>query len=345
MLKKLIKMGLFGLLLSSLNASAEGVQIEIETDRSGVRIEIQTDSSDFKSYEGFTDLSPNLYHFPESGGVVFESRNRQDTKPGIMKWVGPDCSGNPECEALCDAIFSHRAERRCKELSTVSVENINKVVEVLKYSRLIELENMNLAAFDLLLFVDYEPLEGIVDRLNAGKKKHFATWLATESEATDIVVSAEDDLEILKKLFGVNKEEFIANLNRHVSGPDNFIEVAVEEGNDIALEWVHEYFEDQCFQAVVNEDQKEGYEKCIFKQYYCALSLSPYFAEEIFDYDFFENTLDAVLEDHRPENAPAWWTEDVDAYDFVDTEFGLSDVCKALGVGVEEVTPQAGEAG
>ena len=350
MLKKLLRRGLFCLLLSSLNASAEGVQIEIKTDRNGVRIEIETDSSDFKSYEGFTDLSPNPYRLESPGTVYFESRDRRkinepsrEIRPGVMEWVGPDCSGNPECEALCDAIYTgHRAEGRCKELSTVSVEKINKVVEVLKYSRPIELENMNLAAFELLLFVDYAPLEDIVDRHLPFRKKHFANWLATDSEATDIVVSAEDDSEILKALFGVNKDEFIANLNRHVSGPNNFIEVALDEGNEEALNWVHEYFENQC-DPIENEDSKQSYEECAFKKYYCALSLDADFAEELFDYEFFEDTLDVVLEDHRPENAPEWWTEDIDAWDVNNQE--SHDVCKALGVGGAETKPQTGEAG
>ena len=222
------------------------------------------------------------------------------------------------------------------------MKKISEVVEVLKHQRLFDLEDMNLAAFQLMLHVDYMSLRNIISPLYSSAKKGFAVWVAADSEVADIILDGEEGFEILTKLLGVNKDEIIASLNRNVSDGNNFTEVALEEGNDIALEWVHDFFGKQC-DPTLNEDSKQSYEECLFKQYYCALSLSAYYSEQLFDYDFFEDTLDTILEDHRPDNAPDWWTEEMEAIDL--TGYVWKPVCKALGVGVEEAKPQAGEAG
>ena len=80
----------------------------------------------------------------------------------------------------------------------------------------------------------------------------------------------------------------------------------------------------------------------------CALSLNEEKEEEYFDYDFFRDTLDVVLEDHRPKNAPDWWEEEADSWDLDTWSSRANNVCAVLGVvGAEsqaESNPQTGEA-
>jgi len=285
---KLLSAGLFGLLFFGLNASAEGVRIEIETDRDGVRIQIETDSSDMEDVFFGRDSSDRSDPLPPLADKT--ARGYRDMWMG--GWAGPDCSGNPECKATCDDIYrTSLGRKKCiRGLSTTAVGKINEVVEVLKSQsqrQIEQLQNMNLQALELLLSLDYEPLKEVVARGSFAANKRLATWLAGNREVTEIVASADSDFEILKDLFGSSESAIIASLNKSIDSGDSFIEIALEEGNDAALEWLHDFFGDEC-------EGEDKYEKCVFKRYYCELSLSDGFEEDYFDYGFFEDILDAV---------------------------------------------------
>ena len=205
--------------------------------------------------------------YPATSVVFHSIDNRRDRRDeGVMEWPGPHCEDDSACAQICDDIFSRRRFKdECTDLSTVSVGKIKKVVDVLNDPDEDNLENMELEALRLLLSINVRPLEKAVDGWNPGKQKNFLAWLAQEPMATEIIAKF-DNFEIFEELFGSNKTNIISKLNQSIEARDSFVEVALEEGNETALEWIQELFGEQC-DPVANEDQKQGYEECIFKQY------------------------------------------------------------------------------
>ena len=101
------------------------------------------------------------------------------------------------------------------------------------------------------------------------------------------------------------------------------MEVALAEGNDSALEWANDYFEERCNSS----------DLCVFRDWYCALDFDDdEAAEDYFDIDFFEDLLDDILDDHRPNSgAPGWWTPGLEADELESWQDGENDVCDEVG--------------
>ena len=240
-------------------------------------------------------------------------------------------------KAICADIFRSRIDRSdCEEFSTADVEDMEEVFEILENPDEDDLDGLDHQALELLLDISTDPLETAVSRMNRREKREFLFWLVENEEAIWSIAEEEDEFEILGELFGETEEEIISNLNRAIDYGDSFVELALDEGNEEALDWIHNFFGYKC----------EQYERCIFEQYYCKLSLNTYAEEAYFGYDFFKDVLDTVLEDHRPDSLEAaWWDRDGDG----DTKtYNLyphwkSDpynVCGVLGAEAEPETTQ-----
>lgn len=217
-----------------------------------------------------------------------------------------ECAKDDDCQEICDDIFTARKDREeCEEYSVADIEAIDEVFKVLEDPDTEDLEDMNLNDLEFLLDISPNPLEKAVSRMNSSsERKDFLAWLASNSEAAHIVANAEDDFGIMKDLFGSGSATSIAQeINKSVDGGDNFVEIALDEGNEEALEWLHDFYGDKCENA-------DKYEKCIFKDYYCRLKLTGDFKEEFFDIEFFEDMLDEILDSERDVNytATAWGT-------------------------------------
>ena len=215
-----------------------------------------------------------------------------------------ECADDEDCQEICDDIFTARKDREeCEEYSIDDIEAIEAVFEVLEDPDTEDLEDMDLKDLEFLLDISPTPLEKAVSRMNSSsERKDFLAWLATNDEAADIVAGAEDDFGIIKDLFGSSPSSILSELNRTVDSGDNFVEIALDEGNEAALEWLHDFFGDDC-------ENETYYEKCIFKRFYCGLNLSGDFEEEYFDHEFFEDMLDEILESDYANRvgSPSWW--------------------------------------
>ncbi|MCY4513302.1 MAG: hypothetical protein OXB86_06405 [Bdellovibrionales bacterium] len=203
-----------------------------------------------------------------------------------------ECAKDDNCSEICDDIFTARKDREeCEEYSIADVESIEDVFKVLEDPDLEDLEDLKLTDLEFLLDISPSPLEKSVSRMkSSSERKDFLAWLATNSEAANIVANAEDDFGIMKDLFGSGSaSSIVQEINKTVDGGDNFVEIALDEGNEVALEWLHDFYGDKC-------ENKDRYETCIFRDFYCGLKLSSDFDEQFFDYTFFEDMLDEVLE-------------------------------------------------
>ena len=237
----------------------------------------------------------------------------KDSRKYDSKRTG-ECAKDRECEEICDDIFKGRHEKKdCEEFSISAVEEMKEVFDVLEKPELSNLKTIDFGSLELLLDISPEPLETAASRMNPTEKKRLLTWLAEDHTAANLISEADGDFKVMERLFGKTQSTIVTEVKRSIDSGDNFVEIAMDFENAFALEWLHNFFGNQC--------DGNDYEKCIFKNYYCEIysSFSPSdnTDEKFFDYKFFTKSLDEVLENHRPSSLSNnhWWKEDIDSGD------------------------------
>ena len=243
-----------------------------------------------------------------------------DDDPGDRLGKG-ECAEDRDCKEICGDIFKIRADKNVclKELPIRQVELLEKVYDVLSEPSENDLKTMNLDSLQVLLSVSVKPVEAAADRIDETETKKMLTWLAENDEAVEIIKKKDKDFNILKNLLkNINSDVDMA-LGAPIDRGDNFIEIAADKRNKMALAWIHEYFEEDCSDA-------SSYNKCVFKDHYCGLDLNSEAEEYYLGYELFDKLLESILEEARPSNPPSWWDERV-AIDDIDTWLGVNDVC------------------
>ena len=237
---------------------------------------------------------------PESRGGPGLSED-YDSRPagGCMK-DGP-------CRATCNDIFqSRKLKRNCEKLSVSTVEQMKGVLKILERPDTDKLGSLNLETLKQLLDISPKPLEKTVREMTSRERKAFLVWLAENPEPAKRVSEADGDFKIKEALFGTAGASIVPALKESLAGGDTFVETALNEKNEIVLKWLHDFFGSRC--------AGKDHDRCVFRNYYCGIvsslrgSKKP--EKRYFDYDFFVETLDAVLENHRPASAPEWWEEE-----------------------------------
>ena len=240
--------------------------------------------------------------------------------PGDRSGNG-ECERDRECKDICDDIFKVRADKKVclEELPVRQVELLEKVYDVLSEPSERDLKEMDLDSLQVLLSVSIKPVEKAMDRMNETETKKTLAWLAENDKAVEIIKRKDRDFNILKNLLKNINADIDAALSNSIDRGDNFIEIAADKKNKMALAWVHEYFEEDCNNAA-------NYNECVFKDHYCELDLNGEAEEYYLGYELFDKLLEEILEEARPSSPPAWWDERMDI-DEIDTWLGANDVC------------------
>ena len=256
-------------------------------------------------------------------------RGMTETEDTTDRRVG-ECSENRGCRDTCDDIFRSRRDREeCEELSIADVERMEDVFKVLENPDGDDLEDLDLEVLEELLDINSDPLKTAISRMNQSEKKDFLLWFAEDSEAAQLIIDVEEEFDIREALF----ERFIVNpssrsdLNQNIKGGKTFVELALEEGNEPVLEWLHSSFEITC-ERFRSSPRDEDYPLCVFN-IYCGWQLDIDIEDEYFGYEFFTDLLDEVLvHGRRTRTPPSWWTIHVEADDLDTWTSGTHDVCR-----------------
>ena len=238
------------------------------------------------------------------------------------------CEGDDDCEEICDDIFSRRADREdCEELPIKQVERLEIVYEVFEDPDEDNLEKLDLDDLRVLMNISIQPIDRLVEKMSRGEMTNVLFWIARDEDVATIFEKEDQDFAIFKILLeefdNTDSSSFVPStaLSKTLDSGLNFIEIASEENNSVALEWVHELFEDIC-------SDEDDYEECLFDTNYCAMTFDTDTEEAYFDEEFFERFLDSILEDFRPSSSPpAWWTTDVEADELDSWKSSPNDVC------------------
>lgn len=268
------------------------------------------------------DCEDLLYRIVMKPASFFEPADPEDSFPGIRTG---ECGNDQDCRDICDDVFRSSTDRdHCEDLSIVAVNRIKDVFDVLERPDTNNLESLDLRDLDRLLDISSDPLETAINQMSSTEVSIFLVWLAEDPEAAQLIEDAEDDFNILEELFGTSRTNILSELNKNIDSGDTFVEIALDEGNDVVLEWIHDFFGHKC-------ENENRYERCLFKDYYCGLQLATEAEEEYFDQDFFDDLLNEILEEERkPSGAPSWWTTSTDAGDLDSWKTSPHNVCTSM---------------
>ena len=270
------------------------------------------------------------------------------------------CNTSMQCRDTCRLLFTTRKyENYCYAYSAVAVSKMKAVFDVLEEATETGLDGLNTDENKryLRIMLNIEPTdtteggesvlyridtdhstEDVLESWSEEQQKRVLLWLAENLEIIRIFRasgfnSREPHFEVLEFVSDLDgsRQQRAESLSRSLAASstgDGFIDKLIEEDNEVGLEWIHTYFEEDCDNA---DDATE--KRCIFEDYYCDLRIQRSNYEDYLGYDFFTDTLDNVLKNQRKTSgAPSWWGEDTKSEDLESDGRGhlWDDVCDFL---------------
>ena len=235
---------------------------------------------------------------------LFQNVNKEHGSSGL-------CSESSECKEICDIIYKHQQDKdTCvQKLPVKQVELLDEVYVNLKEPDKESLKKLPSNDLLVLLSINIEPVVTLINRGSQIKVREILTWLAEKKTFSEIFKKADRRFTILKALLKKLNTDPNQALSVPIYNGKNFIEISVEENNEPAIDWVHEFFDEDC-------DPASNSAECIFKDHYCHLRLNPRSENYYFGYGPFLDLLKYTLGEARPSHdAPLWWSENVDIDD------------------------------
>ena len=179
------------------------------------------------------------------------------------------CSESRDCQEICNNIYKHTADKtKCiNELPVKQVELLEEAYVILGDPLKESLKQIPPDNLQVLMGVTVEPVVTLINQMSQGEAREILTWLAEDKKAVTVFKSLDRRFEVLKALLGKLHRDPDKALSAPINKGNNFIEIAVEKKNDGAVDWVHEFFDEDC--GIVSD-----HTKCVFKEHYCNLELN-----------------------------------------------------------------------
>ena len=206
-----------------------------------------------------------------------------------------ECEGDRDCEEICDDIFDRRRDREdCEELSIATVERFDEVYKLLEDPDEDDLPDINPEDLSALISISIEPLDDLVGGYSSREAKEVAIWIAENSDIAEVFESEDDDFKLFEAIFKEIGSTATNGLERSLTSGDNFVEILVQDGNDEALEWVHNYFADEGGEGECNGADDD--ELCVLSRW-CALDFDRTTEEDLLDMESFEDFLTDLIDE------------------------------------------------
>ena len=236
-----------------------------------------------------------------------EDKNREKAlKAARDKYKGrPKCEGDEGCEEICKDIYNRRSVREdCIELAAEQVDKLEEIYETFENPSDDDLASIDSVDFETFVEIDLRPLETLVGKLSASEAKKVLTWIADDPDIAEIFQDEDDEYDLLKKLLDPLHNDVEQALNKTIGDGDSFMEKIIDN-NETALDWVHNYFAEECS----NDDHEEV---CIFNEWYCQVGLNDDYWDNLLDSEDVEQIVDDLLDGYTiSSGAPTCWTEAV----------------------------------
>ncbi|MCZ0933387.1 MAG: hypothetical protein OXJ52_09600 [Oligoflexia bacterium] len=225
------------------------------------------------------------------GSVFDRSRSRRSGN------ICEDEDRDHECKEQCKEMYRRIGDRDdCEELTVAQIGVLFELWEFLKEPDEDDLPHIDAEDFDVYLNVSISSLDNLVDDWNNRETKEFLYWMINNENIAKIFEKEDNDYKtftaILKNLngnFGSSTiyEPFLQKIER-----DKLMEVAIDSGNEMVIEWFMDYINDE------NSDCKdEDVSKDCF-EVYCKIGkgIDEDFMEQWLDYPVFEDHIDDIIQ-------------------------------------------------
>ena len=233
------------------------------------------------------------------------------------------CAESGDCLEICGNIYKNSVDKtRCvNELPLKQVELLEETYVTLKDAHKERLKQINPANLQVLMGITVEPVVTLINKMSQVEAREILVWLAESQKFTPVFKSLDRRFEVFKALLEKFHRDPDKALSAAIAKGDNFIEIAVKEENYEAVDWVHEFFDEDC--RIVGNDTQ-----CVFKEHYCNLELNSRTENFFFSYNPFFELLKRTLKEARPTSPPGWWNENVGLDDLDSWLSGDHNVCK-----------------
>jgi len=227
---------------------------------------------------------------------------------------GGACEGDDDCEDQCDDLFGGRDYRTCLDLSRNEVQGIWNAFDedegLLEDPDEDDLEDIHPDDIKNALDIDDRIWDSFIDDYGTSEANDVLYWIATNECIYEAIEDSfdEDDVEDLMQdiLLQVNSGGLISAalepLGDEADDDETFLYLADKEGNEKAVELVHDLLWDEClssgltlarkamYDAVEEDDDKNS--ACLLGELYCKQEDDKYIFEDI-----FESVVDNELDD------------------------------------------------
>ena len=280
------------------------------------------------------------------------SRNTDSTCAQSTRKGGGSCDGDDDCEDQCDDLFNGRDQEECLDLSVNEVQGMWNAFDedkgILEDPDDDELEEIHPEDIRNALDINERIWDDFIDDYGTSEAGDVLFWIATNEciyEALDDIFD-EDDLEgLLADIFdqvdnGGLMAAALEPLGDEADDDETFLYLADQEGNDKAVELVHELLWDQClasnqgvtaarramYNRVTETDDKSS--ACLLGELYCKQEDEDYIFEDV-----FENVVKNELDNFIRGGDGASYTDGlgIASSDYDDIEEVCSIICASSG--------------
>ena len=234
-----------------------------------------------------------------------------------------------DVEEICGDIFPGRRHTEvCEGLPLSLVFEVQSAYDILKSPSEENLNALSSRGLEILLDVSPRPLERVVDSMNRHEKNRFITYLAGKPEVVDIIQKVDEwnDYEISVNLFEPYPYGLSSALTPLVKKTLQWEQETMRNNHEV-WKWIDGFAKERFCSKFPADANKS---LCALTNHYCQLSLTKEEEVALMQTGQLESVLDEVLKEHRPEEAPDWWTRSVTAWDLYSYKSESQNVCALL---------------
>ena len=175
----------------------------------------------------------------------------------------------------------------------------------------------------------------MIGKYSRSEAKEVLLWIVANPEITELVRDEDDEYKALKELFKevAGSDDTHEPFTAGIDGSDKLMEIVIEEGNEEALEWFHEYITEEAT-GCKGEDEVDGMCFAVFCEIGEGIddeSREDWLSFEDFE-DYIEEVIEAGLNGDASGSGNKWSTTDItEADDVTDFYDELCNGCESNG--------------
>ena len=225
------------------------------------------------------------------------------------------CGWLASCQAVCADIYhSPVGKENCEALPISQVNKLRNISNIFDSPSSEELMKVNFHNQGLFVAIDSgQALNRLFGKLSSSEAKEVLIWIARDWNAADHFAGTEIKNQLLRNLIltsvgGGGDTNFMEAFGKPIVADRSFMELALINGNDIAFNWTHDFFEAACPKHFSNHVAVNPV--CVLKNLYCQEGLTEDNWSDLLDYRNFEAVVDDIIVSFTTESPPAWWADE-----------------------------------